>query len=169
LYPYGTNFYTNYAGDVPVGEIIAGASNIKAGDNPAFAASDFISIYPQFKNPASTLPTGYAEGTTIPDAALDLFLGEANARIQSARWRSQWKMGMANYLAHKATLYLQAVNDPSTAGVIASQSVGDVSVSYDTAAIAQDLVGFGDLKATVYGQQLASAAKMLGKGGMMIW
>jgi hypothetical protein len=168
-YPYGATFYNGYGNDVPAEAIIAGASNVRAGANPAFTAADFIAIYPQFKNAAAPPPEGYAEGLTIPDAAFDVFLAEANARLKESRWHSQWRFGMCNYIAHKATLYLQAVNDASAAGVVSSQSVGDVSISYDTAAIAQDLVGFGDLKATVFGQQLASAAKMLGKGGMMVW
>jgi len=163
-----------------VAQVISGASNIKAGDNPAFTASDFCGFYPQFKNPTTGEPVvGYSEKLVIPDAAFNIFLDEANARVQSLRWRSQWKSGMCNYIAHKATLYLAATtNATDIPGLIASsapraqmssKAVDGVSVSYDVDSIARDLDGYGDFKATTYGQQFASAAKLLGKGGMMVW
>lgn len=162
-----------------VARIISGASNIKAGDNPAFAASDFLAIYPQFKNSETPLPSGYTESLNIPDAVFDVLLAESNARVQYSRWHSQWIFGMCNYIAHKATMYLAATTTAtSIPGLIASaapkslmssKTVDSVSVSYDAESIAKDLDGFGDFKATTYGQQFASAAKLIGKGGMGIW
>lgn len=162
-----------------VAQVISGASNIKAGDNPAFTASDFYGFYPRFKNSTEPLPAGYSEGLIIPDVVFDIFLQEANARVQKSRWHSQWTGGMCNYIAHKATLYLAATSGASDIpGLIASSSpravmtsktVDSVSVSYDVESVARDLDGFGDFKATTYGQQFASTAKLLGKGGMGIW
>lgn len=164
--------------EVPVGQIIAQASNVKTGQNPAFTAPDFLAFYPQLKNTAETPPAGFSEGLSIPDAVFDQFLAIANARVQEVRWHSQWKMGMCLLIAHYATLYLSATADTTPAGVIASaeppslktaESAGDVSASYDVHAISDDFEGFGDLKATTYGQQFASVASLLGKAGMMVW
>lgn len=156
--------------EVPVGQIIAQASNVRAGTNPAFAASDFLAFYPQFKNSAVTPPSGYSEGLNIPDAVFDEFLSMANAKIQEIRWHSQWKTAMCLFIAHNATLYLTAASgNTDSASLVTSKSVGDVSVSYDVNAVSDDLQGYGDLKTTIYGQQLASKARLLGKAGMMVW
>jgi|GEM_PF-405946 len=178
MYPYGTSFYNNIT-DVPVGQIISGASNIKAGANTAFTAANFTAFYPQFIDlQEGAAKIGYTLKLVIPDAAFTIFLAEANGRVQENRWHSQWLGGMCNYIAHKATLYLAATTVRDVQGLIASsmpravmtsKSVDGVSVSYDTESIARDLDGYGDFKSTTYGQQFASTAKLLGKGGMMIW
>ena len=162
-------------GGIPAGQIISQASNIRAGINPAFSASDFLAFYPQFKGPSGE---GYTKGLNLPDAVFDEFLSMANAKIQESRWHSQWKTAMCLFIAHNAALYLSAASKTTAAGIVASaapasvmtsKAVGDVSVSYDVNAISGDLEGYGDLKSTIYGQQLASKALTLGMGGMMIW
>lgn len=178
MMPLFYNGTTTGYDEVPVGQIITQASNVKVGQNPAFSASDFLAFYPQFKNSAATLPAGYSEGLNIPDAVFDEFLKTANAKIQEVRWHREWKTAMCLFIAHNATLYLSAASGSTVSGLIAaaapalvmtSKSVGDVSVSYDVNSISDDLKGYGDLKATVYGQQLASKARLLGKAGMMVW
>jgi hypothetical protein len=169
---------TGYGG-VPVGQIISQASNVKAGgSNPAFSASDFLAFYPRFKNLDPSLTDGYTEGVNIPDAAFDDFLVMANAVILEVRWHSQWKMAMCLFIAHQAILYLSAMSGTTVPGLLASavprslitaKAVGDVSVSYDTNSISDDLKGYGDLQSTIYGQQLATRARILGKAGMMVW
>ena len=176
--PLFYNGTTTGLSEVPVGQIISQASNVKAGKNPAFAASDFLSFYPQFKNAAEMPPAGFSDGLSIPDAVFDQILVVADSTVQEVRWHSRWKMGMCLLIAHYVTQYLVATADTSSAGVVASaeppslktaESAGNVSVSYDVHAITDDLEGFGDLKATAYGQQFASMARLLGKAGMMVW
>lgn len=181
MMPLFFNGTTTGYGGMPVGQIIAQASNVRAGQNPAFAASDFLAFYPQFKNTAAadgSLQPGYAEGLNIPDAVFNEFLKTANARIQEARWHSEWKMAMCLFIAHCSVLYLSATSGTTVSGLVAAaapaevmtaKSVGDVSVSYDVNSISDDLKGYGDLKATAFGQQLASRAALLGKAGMMVW
>lgn len=53
-------------------------------------------------------------------------------------------------------------------GLITSQSIGDVSVSFDVEAITKDLDGWADWKSTAYGIQFATMARLLGKAGMLI-
>lgn len=180
-YPFNI-FYPNsgYA-EAPAGQIIAGASNIRTGDNPAFLASDFLTIYPQFKNattPPPTAGTGYDEGLCVPDAVYDMIYTEANSKLQQSRWRSQWKRGICNYIAHYITMYLATTTGHGVPGLLnasapmllkTSKSVGDVSSGYDASTIMQDILGYADLKSTTYGVQLATAAKLISKGGMAIW
>lgn len=178
--PLFYNGTTTGFSEMPVGQIIVQASNVKAGQNPAFAASDFLAFYPQFKNSANpdSPPPGFSEGLSIPDAVFDQILSIVNSTVQEVRWHSRWKMGMCLLIAHYAVQYLAATADVSPSGVIASaeptplktaESAGNVSASYDVHAISDDLEGFGELKTTQYGQQFATMAKFLGKAGMVVW
>jgi hypothetical protein len=51
-------------------------------------------------------------------------------------------------------------------GIQTSKSVGDVSVGYQ---VLESLKDFGQWNLTSYGQQLATAAKVIGPGSMIIW
>ncbi len=169
---------TGYFG-IPARAIISEASNIHTAKNPAFTASDFLSVFPAFKNTADPVPeTCKLYGLRIPDKMFDELYEMADASINIARWRSKWLLATCYYIAHYATLYLSATSGIDTDGVVASstptmvatsKSVGEVSVSYDSSSVTEDLKGWGDLKTTTYGVQLASWAKMLGIGGMMVW
>lgn len=158
------NAYTGLIGD---------ASNIKTGSNPAFSFSEFIGVYPQFG-------PGLDNAAVIPQAIVETFLALADASIKEARWHASWKIAMGWFVAHFCTLYLQgmaAAGSPAamviesgkSAGLNTSESVGDVSVSIDYNSIAQDLDGWAAWKLTIYGQQLASMGKLIGKGGMYIY
>lgn len=114
---------------------------------------------------------------TVPFAALQAFLYLATASLVQARWLSQWTYAMCLYIAHYATLYAQSDgNQNSTVGQIVSQgistgiavakSVGDVSISYQHI---QGIEGFAAFNLTSYGQQLATMAKLLGAGPMLLW
>ena len=153
--------------------IIAVASNVAQGSNPSFTAADFLAVFPQFS-------AADPDVTLIPDDLLDLFIAMADASIKENRFHSQWKYATCLYVAHFATLFLQTQTGPAnTAAQVvataqamfprASKSVGDVSVSYDTSAINNDLPGWAAWKSTIYGQQLATIARMVGRGGMYVW
>jgi hypothetical protein len=53
-------------------------------------------------------------------------------------------------------------------GITTNESVDGVSYSVDISAFMQDLDGFAAWKTTAYGLQLATLAKLYGKGGMVI-
>lgn len=164
-----TGPYGNEIG-ATVQQIISAASNVSRGANPPFGVNDLLNIFPQFG----------PETNDNYECILKMFIEMANACIIYSRWQSKWKYGMALFVAHFYTLYLQTqvgLND-TLGQVLAnanaqfpkqSKSVGDVSVSYDTAAITGDLEGWGMWKSTTYGIQLASLARLLGKGGMYVW
>ena len=146
------------------------AANIRVdGDSVVqITASEFLEIYPQFSTDA------------IPKAFLDMTLDRANASIQEARWRSSRKMAVCLLVAHYCTLYLktavpEGVTAPSviagrgeSKGAATSKSVGSVSVGYGSAEGSSDLTGYGSLRDTVFGQQLATMARMVGAGMVVI-
>lgn len=155
------------------GSIPGGASNVRSGTNPPFLVSDFLKIYPQFE--------ADSEGNEIlPTEIIQMYLDLAHASISEIRWRSSWKIAMGWFIAHFCSLHLQGMADPAggAAGVIAageakglttSKSVGPVSVSVDYSMAASDLDGWAAWKLTIYGQQLATLGRLVGKGGMFVY
>jgi hypothetical protein len=153
--------------------VVTAASNLRSGDNPAYTLADFLALYPQFGAPAG-------ETGAIPAGVLEMYVAFAHACIQEARWKTAWKPAMGLFIAHWCTLYLMSASDPNsgvagilaqgqTRGLVASKSVGDVSVSYDFSAATQDLSGWAGWTQTAFGAQLATLAKIIGKGGMYVW
>lgn len=153
--------------------IISDASNIKTGLNPPFTLEDFFSVYPQY---GPRKDNSYI----VPEIVMDMYLKLADASVKESRWHTYWKTGMCFFIAHFCTLYLQGVADASSdaaaildagkaKGLDTSVSVGGVSVSTDYSTIANDLNGWAAWKLTIYGQQLATIAKMISKGGMYIY
>jgi hypothetical protein len=147
-------------------QLLANAANIMTGTNPSYVMEDFLAYYPNFAG-------------NIDDTILQSFINMANAVVLKARWHALWPYGMANFIAHMATMYLEAVGPMNPTvdqvvtaggakGVITSESVGDVSASYDFSRIAEDLRGWGDMTLTKYGQMYASKARLLGKGGLYV-
>lgn len=148
--------------------LIANAANVKGGENPAFDTEKFYTYFPQF------------QGTMTNAPVLNQFIAMATACVKITRWYDSWEYGMALFVAHFVTLYLQTMtgDNPTASQVIGaaqakglqtSKSVGDVSVSYDFSHIAEDLKGWAAWTTTEYGLQFATMAKMLGKGGMYVY
>lgn len=148
--------------------LMADAANIRDGINPPFTLEDLKVTYPQFL------------GEAVPDVVLEMHLELAHHAIKEARWHSYWKMAMGLFIAHFATLWAMGTAQPnSTAadvvsagearGLVTSKSAGGVSISVDYNTITSGLSGWAAWNATQYGTQLATLAKMVGKGGMQIW
>ena len=62
----------------------------------------------------------------------------------------------------------QAAASGALVGMVKSATLGDASVSYDTAAITAGTEDWGDLNSTTYGQILANRAKLIGMGGTLV-
>ena len=153
-----------YAGVIPE------ASNVRVDNDTSTAVTsgDFLAMYPQFDNPP------------VPTAFLEMTLERAHASIQEARWFSNRKFAICLFVAHFCTMYLKSkvsdgVTDPAaiaskgeSKGAAMSKNVGSVSVSYGNSEGTSDLLGFGNLKDTIYGQQLATMAANAGLGMMMV-
>ena len=56
-----------------------------------------------------------------------------------------------------------------TQGLLASKSVDSVSASYDFSTALAGLESFAGWTLTIYGQQLATLARLAGRGGMYVW
>jgi hypothetical protein len=141
------------------------ASNLYGGDNPEYTKDTFLSYYPQFAG--------------VPDVFLTMYLNLAHATVKYSRWDDMWLMAMGLFVAHFCTLYLQsAASATSTAaqivaagearGLTTSKSVGDVSKSTDYNTIAQGLNSWAMWLSTTFGQQYATFAKLVCKGGMYV-
>lgn len=150
--------------------LVSRASNLRGGTNPPYTLDDFYANYPAYR----------PDNGLVEPAIIHMYLELANACLQESRWRSYWKVAMGWFIAHFLTLYLQSttnadspaaqvINAGQARGLQSSKSVGDVSVSYDFSTAMNDLDGWAAWKLTIYGQQLATAAKLVGKGGMYIW
>lgn len=155
-------------------EVFKSASNVILSDNPEFTREDFSAIFPVFK-----LQDGSAvQQDEIPTEVFNLFYNMANKSLKYDRFKGQWKYCMCLYIAHYMILYLQTQNgDPGAQsalagalprGVASSKSVDGLSISYDFLGAAEDLQGWGTWKYTIYGQQLATIAKMYGRNGMWV-
>lgn len=144
--------------------IEANAANVAPGGNPAYDDAAFLATFPQF-------------GEITPPPIRQMFIGQAQTVVLQSRWHSQWAYGMALFIAHHLTRYLQ-LQVPGTAtaskvvasaqpkGLVSSKSVGDVAISYDFTAT--NVTGWQQWQTTQYGQQFASIGKLLGKGGMLV-
>jgi hypothetical protein len=141
------------------------AANIAIGTNPAFAITDFLSIYPQF--------------TTTPTVVVNAYIALASASLMEARWGAGWFLAMCQYVAHFCTLWAQgaslgAASTPGQAaaaglaiGITTSQAVHDVSVG--STPIIAGFENWGAFNLTLPGQQFMTSAKAIGSGGMLIW
>lgn len=141
------------------------AANIRGGKNPEYSKDDFLEMYPQFAN--------------VNAVVIDTYLTAAHASILESRWHSKWKLAIGLYVAHFVTLWAmtaaegalpldQIAKKGESSGTISSKAVDGVSVSYGQTSADSDLAGWGSFKDTLYGQQLATLAKLIGKGGMYV-
>ena len=149
-------------------QVIGQASNIVRGTNPTYTNTDFLAFYPVF---TASMPTGI----------IDQFILIANQAVLEARWHESWRYGMANFIAHLCTLYLQveAPGPSASAGAVVaaaeggglktSKGVGDLSVGYDYSLLTNATNGWGDFNGTIYGRRFANMAKMLAKAGSYVW
>lgn len=136
-----------------------------------YTAEQFREDYPQFYN---------SEGTClVPATMLNELINMANASVQPDKWLEAWRYAVGLYVAHYATLYLKSYQTSSETpdaaaatgalvGVVQSATLGDSSVTYDTAAVTQGTADWGDLNSTTYGQMLANRAKLIGLAGTLV-
>lgn len=148
----------------------AAAANIGTGVGD-YTVEQFREDYPHFFN-----AEGYFLGS-LP--MLEQIIQMANVSIQPDKWLDSWRYAVGLYVAHYATLSLRgyaASNETPEAaaasgalvGMVKSATLGDASVTYDTAAITAGTEDWGDLNSTTYGQILANRAKLIGMSGTYV-
>ena len=148
----------------------AAAANIGTGVGD-YTVEQFREDYPQFFN---------SEGNFLGSLPmLEEIIRMANVSIQPDKWLDSWRYAVGLYVAHYATLSLrgyaasnetpqQAAASGALVGMVKSATLGDASVTYDTAAITAGTEDWGDLNSTTYGQILANRAKLIGMAGTYI-
>lgn len=136
-----------------------------------YTADMFHEDFPQFFQ---------ADGVCLlPETMLDELIRQANAALQPDKWLDGWRYACGLFVAHYATLFLrtyassnetpaQAAATGALVGVVQSATLGDASVTYDTSAITAATEDWGDLNATLYGQMLATKARLVGLGGSYV-
>ena len=148
----------------------AAAANIGTGVGD-YTVEQFREDYPQFFN-----SEGHFLGS-LP--MLEQIIQMANVSIQPDKWLDSWRYAVGLYVAHYATLSLrgyaasnetpqQAAASGALVGMVKSATLGDASVTYDTAAITAGTEDWGDLNSTTYGQILANRAKLIGMSGTYV-
>ena len=136
-----------------------------------YTVEQFRQDYPQFFN-----ADGYFLGS-LP--MLEQIIQMANVSIQPDKWLDSVRYAVGLYVAHYATLALrgyaasnetpqQAAASGALVGMVKSATLGDASVTYDTAAITAGTEDWGDLNSTTYGQILANRAKLIGMAGSYV-
>lgn len=142
------------------------AKNVSISTNPDYTVADFLSFFDQFTDSPS-------------EAVIQMFIDMAQQTVMQKRWHTDWMWAMHHYIAHLCTLHLRmtasngeyatrndALNTGNAIGLISSESVGDVSVSYDFNQILGGINGYDWFKTTQFGIAFAGKAKGLAKGGM---
>jgi hypothetical protein len=119
-------------------------------------------------NQAGAITMQVYETPPIALAVIQLYLNLAYASLMQSRWREQWQLGMALYIAHYLTLWEQTEGNPQTtpnqivanslqAGITVSQSADGVSQGLQVLA---KLENWGTWTLTQYGVQLATMARL---------
>lgn len=160
-----------YCGKPQFYGVRAAAANLGSGAPGTYTAEQFQEDFPQFFNSWGQ--------PLLPASMLAEIIRMANAAVQPDRWGEGWRYAVGLYVAHYVTLYLRgyaASNETPNAaaasgalvGMVKSATLGDASVSYDTAAITAGTEDWGDLNSTTYGQMFANRAKLIGMAGMLV-
>ena len=136
-----------------------------------YTVEQFREDYPQFFN-----SEGYFLGS-LP--MLEQIIQMANVSIQPDKWLDSWRYAVGLYVAHYVTLSLrgyaassetpeQAAASGALVGMVKSATLGDASVSYDTAAITAGTGDWGGPKSPTHRPIFANRAHPIGGGGTLV-
>jgi hypothetical protein len=166
----------NSAAGMVAGNPIAGAG-IPDGTFIVSIASTNVTLSNAPTANASNVALTVWNAPLIPFPVILLFIALASASLVQARWLDTWIMAMGLFVAHFATLYARSDGNPNSTvgqaaasglafGVQVAKSVGDVSVNYQAV---QGIEDWGAWNLTSFGQQLATFARVIGMGPMLLY
>ena len=149
-----------------------------AGTNPPYTIDMFLEDFPQFTNEDADPGSGDWP-SIIPETIFNTFLVMANDAVFVLRWGDKWRWAMGMYIAHYATMYFKTYSETGlkpaqlaktgqSAGLLTQTTFGDVSVTYDVTIMTKATASWGMWNATIYGQMLATEARLIGMGGAFI-
>ena len=162
---------------VAIGQLVIGAV-IPAGSTIiGFTANTSITL--------SQVATGDATGQSfncyqkplLPLAVINIYIALASSHLVQARWLDDWTMGVADFVNHFCTLWLQSEGDqcstPGKAaaaglaqGIATSESAGPVSIGMQPT---PGLDNWAAWNLTAAGIRFATAARTIGAGPMWIY
>lgn len=145
--------------------VIARAAGIySTTDNPEYTSDNFLRAYPQF--------------SILDISVVDAWVGIAHQCVKYSLWDKTWELGMGLFIAHFLTLYQQTIEEDLgnpvlsrglSKGLITSESVGGMSVSYDLSSFTSEFDGWGTFKQTIFGQQYVHFLQMMGGFFILVW
>lgn len=133
-------------------------------DNPEYTSDNFLRAYPQF--------------SILDTSVVDAWVGIAHQCVKYSLWDKTWELGMGLFIAHFLTLYQQTIEEDLgnpvlskglSKGLITSESVGGMSVSYDLSSFTNEFDGWGTFKQTIFGQQYVHFLQMMGGFFVLVW
>jgi hypothetical protein len=109
-------------------------------------------------------------------AVIQLYLNLAYASLMQSRWREQWPLAMALYIAHYLTLWEQTEGNPQTTPnqIVANSLQAGITVSQSADGVSQGLQAltklenWGTWTLTQYGVTLATMARLVGSGPIYV-
>lgn len=109
-------------------------------------------------------------------AIMQIYLNIAYAALMQTRWREQWYLVMALYIAHYLTLWLETEANPQTTGtqIVANSLQAGITISQSADGVAQGLQALEALNnwaawsLTQYGVQLSTLARVVGAGPIYV-
>lgn len=127
----------------------------------AMTVAAFRSLQPEF-----------SDSVKYPDAAITRWLVLADKILPANRWEDWLETGTCWFAAHY--LAIGRLNEQTSrrgsavgaGGIVASKSLGQASVSYDTASGVEFEAGHWNL--TTYGREFIRTARMVGTGGAQL-
>lgn len=113
----------------------------------------------------------------VPAVVIALFVATAQGSIFQARWQELWLVAMGLYIAHYCTLWAKAQGNPASTvgqlvtaslafGILTSKSADGLSAGYS---VLSGLEDWGSYQLTLYGQEFATWAKVMGSGSALVW
>ncbi len=123
---------------------------------------EFKKVFPEF-----------VDDNQYPPAQIEYWGSIAELRLNADRWGNLLTHGKYLFVAHNIALSKQAQDSADrgssvlqSTGLIASKSVGGVSVSYDTSAT--KIENAGNFNLTRYGRDFIQLARIVGIGGLQL-
>ena len=109
----------------------------------------------------------FADAIAFSDETITFWTGIAEKLLLPDRWADMLNHVVMLCTAHYLTIATSnTVSNGSGSGLVASESAGDVSVSYDTSNTAEE--GAGNWNESNYGRQFIRLARMFGSGGVQV-
>ena len=164
--------------NLSVGDLVV-ASAVPAGTTVADISEDGLTLTLSNDATASgAIQSNFYLTPPIPLVVIQLYINLASACVNYNRYFDSWLICMGLFVAHYLTMWAQANQFGATSsvaqiaanglalGIRTSKHAGNVGVGVRPL---DDLIGWGTFQLTLYGQQFASIAKVLGSGGMLVW